>query len=1282
MGSIKCDVNKLNSNVKSSIKSSNKSFSEAINTISSISIPSDFGSKGTIAGMKNRIRNVQSQMNSIEKWVTQVVTKFQNIEKKNNMLVNGMLTGMAVAGNTGININTGAKASSIRKNSNSNSIISSFMKFGESIKLGMTSTGSHVASKWNSALKTASSRFQDMLKLEYKTAVTKAASVGNTVISLLKGVGEFGESLLDLSLIVSTAANTTKTLAIDGVKYLVGKGDGLSVTKSMWKKTMSFVAENHVESAYKKFYKDTAIGKFLDENAWAPFKSDGMVSEIASGVGYMTGIAVVSALTFGAGGAAIGGATAAGSAAGSAAGTAGIAGMSAMGKYTAEFWEKARDETWEGIKEKYKNEEIEISVDYELKDIHEMSDDDWSQVLRKYINGHISKVGYNTMKRIREMPEEQYEKEKYKYGKINESYKLEDIREMSDDDWRYILRKYIDGDISQEEYQKMISIREIPEDWRNVSSAAKGIIYGALNGLWEGVQWFAGAKLEGFALAGVSKLTNSVIRVGIDTGFNAIDTPFRTIVDAVTSDKSLKKSWEEQGGWGSIISSVGVGLIGSVGGEIFENIKSKKLKDVTSENTELKNNIEEAADTLTEKLENNVREVTDNLTERLENNIEEVADTLKNVQNDEPIRLKNATEIAEFFKGNRQFTNEQSDLLWTYTAYSGPVYTAYLRGNDVNFENAKFLGQKQIIEFYDKNGIKEWSLDFQSYLNNVDNALGLKNIRKGATLNGDIIELDKIIEESEPLKKSIILSRNINGLTNEKGEYLSNINQIMGADVGTVFTDRAFVSTSADTGWAYSDRPFKMEIEVAKGSKVAYIQAEVASRNGNNWFQQEVLIGRNKGYELKENVEWRKEILAKKQKDSIKSRLDKTERGKLKDIIKKRTGLSEKEIDKIVGNMELKLTEKEKKDAIKGIAYEQTDEIKAAIKSAQEGKIKKSLLHNGIRELSEKDIESIKLTKEEKLKIIKSVNYFNDEKKEFGHYIIKTKLKEDGIDNVVSNVKKAIQTKENLKYFDNVAKKDRLKGIKQLDLSDIAKEMQEDGTLARHIAELRDINNSKLYEGVSMPEHGIEHVESVLLSAMYIGKKEQITEKDMDLLVEAAKFHDCGRGIEGIIHGLEGANGAETYLKKNYSNEDLAKIKVAIEYHAIPDNQQDLENLLDKYHITKIDEREKTKKIANALKDADALDRVRFPGNLNERYLRTDTSKEMIQALYQMHEIRGTEYLKSLDLTPELKTKIKNLKKEGFSDYELAFWLKNTPKDGEGFMPVWQTINNRIKSLN
>ena len=90
MGSIKCDVNKLNSNVKSSIKSSSKSFSEAINTISSISIPSDFGGKGTITGMKNRIRNVQSQMNSIEKWVTQVVTKFQNIEKKNNMLVNGM----------------------------------------------------------------------------------------------------------------------------------------------------------------------------------------------------------------------------------------------------------------------------------------------------------------------------------------------------------------------------------------------------------------------------------------------------------------------------------------------------------------------------------------------------------------------------------------------------------------------------------------------------------------------------------------------------------------------------------------------------------------------------------------------------------------------------------------------------------------------------------------------------------------------------------------------------------------------------------------------------------------------------------------------------------------------------------------------------------------------------------------------------------------------------------------------------------------------------------------
>ena len=806
----------------------------------------------------------------------------------------------------------------------------------------------------------------------------------------------------------------------------------------------------------------------------------------------------------------------------------------------------------------------------------------------------------------------------------------------------------------------------------------------------------------------------------------------------------------------------------------------------------------EAADNLTEKLENNVREVTDNLTERLENNIEKVADTLKNVQNDEPIRLKNATEIAEFFndprgfiisklesecnikvlkktgddmlfsegikylkkedqekvldmlKKQRYFTQEQTDLIKEYSAYTGPVYAAYLRGEDMKFDKGMFSKQKDKIRI----GTDEWT--FKEYLKDVDKVTGVDI--GDFSLSDRIKKMDKVIEESKPLEQSMIVSRNINGLS-INDEYIENIDKLMKTEPGTVFKDKAFLSASADEGKAFLDRPFKMEIEIPAGSRVAYIQSEVASANNilqlkiqdtygvdldNNWLQQEVLIGRNKGYELKENVEWRKEILSKKQKDSIKSRLDKTERGKLKDIIKKRTGLSEKEIDKIVGNMELKLTEKEKKDAIKGIAYEQTDEIKAAIKSAQEGKIKKSLLHNGIRELSEKDIESIKLTKEEKLKIIKSVNYFNDEKKEFGHYIIKTKLKEDGIDNVVSNVKKAIQTyfdnaakkdrlkgikqvvlnvkkaiqteknlkyfdnaakknrlkdrlkgikqvvsnakkaiqtEENLKYFNNVAEKDRLKGIKQLDLSDIAKEMQEDGTLAKHIAELRDINNSKLYEGVSMPEHGIEHVESVLLSAMYIGKKEQITEKDMDLLVEAAKFHDCGRGTEGIMHGLEGANGAETYLKKNYSNEDLAKIKAAIEYHAIPDNQQDLENLLDKYHITKIDEREKTKKIANVLKDADALDRVRFPGNLDERYLRTDTSKEMVQALYQMHEIRGTEYLKSLDLTPEWKTTIEYLQEKGVSDYELAFWLKNKPKDGERAMGVWYTVNEKINNI-
>ena len=65
MGNMKFDIDKLESNVKPAIKSTNSCLDDAISIIASISIPKDFGGKGTLRGMNTRIRNVQSQMSAV-----------------------------------------------------------------------------------------------------------------------------------------------------------------------------------------------------------------------------------------------------------------------------------------------------------------------------------------------------------------------------------------------------------------------------------------------------------------------------------------------------------------------------------------------------------------------------------------------------------------------------------------------------------------------------------------------------------------------------------------------------------------------------------------------------------------------------------------------------------------------------------------------------------------------------------------------------------------------------------------------------------------------------------------------------------------------------------------------------------------------------------------------------------------------------------------------------------------------------------------------------------------
>ena len=95
---------------------------------------------------------------------------------------------------------------------------------------------------------------------------------------------------------------------------------------------MSFVANDYVGMAYDWFYEDTAVGAWLNETAHSPFKTDGVVTGIAEGIGEMIGVIGLAMVTGG----------------GSAIAMAGVAGVSAAGRAVESNWNEARENAEEG----------------------------------------------------------------------------------------------------------------------------------------------------------------------------------------------------------------------------------------------------------------------------------------------------------------------------------------------------------------------------------------------------------------------------------------------------------------------------------------------------------------------------------------------------------------------------------------------------------------------------------------------------------------------------------------------------------------------------------------------------------------------------------------------------------------------------------------------------------------------------------------------------------------------------------------------------------------------
>ena len=177
---------------------------------------------------------------------------------------------------------------------------------------------------------------------------------------------------------------------------------------------------------------------------------------------------------------------------------------------------------------------------------------------------------------------------------------------------------------------------------------------------------------------------------------------------------------------------------------------------------------------------------------------------------------------------------------------------------------------------------------------------------------------------------------------------------------------------------------------------------------------------------------------------------------------------------------------------------------------------------------------------------------------------------------------------------------------------------------------IREIKKEYMYKS---DIHGIYHSEKVALNAYLIGLDQKLDQVDMEILLDAAIYHDIGRinDFEDSFHGLASANMIEEVVNTDiYSDSNNLKIlKAIIDYHS--QNDRKLRINFENYEIDE-EHYERYEILAKILKDADALDRKRFVDKsnaaLNSIFLRFNITHELIPLAVEMNK----EYYRLMEI--------------------------------------------------
>ncbi|MDR1638198.1 MAG: HD domain-containing protein [Clostridiales bacterium] len=185
----------------------------------------------------------------------------------------------------------------------------------------------------------------------------------------------------------------------------------------------------------------------------------------------------------------------------------------------------------------------------------------------------------------------------------------------------------------------------------------------------------------------------------------------------------------------------------------------------------------------------------------------------------------------------------------------------------------------------------------------------------------------------------------------------------------------------------------------------------------------------------------------------------------------------------------------------------------------------------------------------------------------------------------------------------------------KLTAKELLKSLEKSEKFPLFVNEVNKLDCSLLYKGGL---HGQDHIDRVSILAFALALNLNLSDEDIVICLECAKYHDIGRVSDGHDkeHGLRGAR-KYALVDTGFSKDDKNVIAVSIAAHSVYDNET--MNIFEQWNGLRKEQYARSKFFLEILKDADALDRFRVNDtSLNPKFLRIPYSFELLRVGCEM----------------------------------------------------------------